>query len=1074
MKNLWKVFLVCCLFFSSLSAMGQEKNISGKVLDDFNETVPGVNVQVKGTMLGTVTDADGNFNITVPNVKSVLIFSFIGYATQEITVGNQTKLTVKLKDDTQNLDEVVVVAYGSARKSDLTGALTTLRPDANDAAKASSIDNLLQGKVAGLNVTSSVSAPGAASSVTIRGANSLRGDNQPLYVIDNVPQASTGDFASSALSGDFQIAQDPLSSLNPADIENITVLKDASATAIYGSRGANGVILITTKKGSMGKPKVNVTANFTVANARNLYDMMTLEQSAMYKNSQKDEKSRQFYLIDGQVRYVFADNVGTYLENPNDPKNYRVLEYRNWQKEIYQSAFSQNYSASVSGGSDKIKYYVSASFKDVNGITVGTGFKQGDLRTNLTADLSKTVKLNLTMNGSLRQNNMMAGGNTIGGATSSISRTALDYSPYQVPDDDPNMLTSPDLKTTVFSWRDDYDDITNDKTFKVGLDLSWNIIEHLTYNLRVGGNMNINDRSRWWGTQLTLGANDNGILSLTNTDKNNYSVENLLNWNSNIGKDITFGATVGVTYDDYGNVVKNTKGTDFEIKTLRTKGLQLASKVDNQQPIQKDFQLLSYLGRVNFNFYEKYLLTASVRADGSSKFREGKRWSYFPSASVAWRMEQEEFLKNTEWLDQLKVRVGYGQTGNQSIDPYSTFSDYARVIDYATAKGDRLLALGVDKLQNDGLKWERTTSWNAGVDFGFLHSRLTGTVDLYHKKTTDLLISRTLPASSGFGSVMLNQGSLSNKGIEISLNGEIIHSKDWSWNIGANIGFNKSTIGDLGFEPADFGDLKQVRGYLGNSIGDHFGIANIFLVDQAPGLFFGYKTDGIVQEEDIADGKGVKYTAQDGSTKYYTKDPSSGSVKPHAGDVKYVDMNGDGVIDENDKTIIGDPNPDFTYGFQTRVSWKSLSLSASFNGVYGADRLNTNIRYNMTPATNAGNLTQEAFLNSWTAENHSNLYPGTGYLIPNGVVMDRYVEDASYLRCSDITLNYILPKLWTNKIGFENISVFASLKNAFVITSYSGYDPEVNSFAFDGLRPGIDMSPYPSARSYVFGLNVTF
>ena len=340
---------------------------------------------------------------------------------------------------------------------------------------------------------------------------------------------------------------------------------------------------------------------------------------------------------------------------------------------------------------------------------------------------------------------------------------------------------------------------------------------------------------------------------------------------------------------------------------------------------------------------------------------------------------------------------------------------------------------------------------------------------LYQKKTNDLLISRSLPASSGFASVMLNQGSLKNKGVEISLNGDILRNLNgWSWSLGGNIGFNKSKIGDLGFAPTDFGTLKNVRGYQGTSIGDHFGIANLFIAGEAPGLFFGYKTQGIIQPEDIVDGK-VAYTAADGSTKYYS---SSVANDLGAGNIKAVDMNEDGVVDEKDKTILGNPNPDFTYGFQTRIAWKDLSVSASFNGVHGNQILNTNIRY-YTPSRQAGNLTQEAFRNIWTEENHSNLYPSATANVKN-VVYDRYIEDGSYLRCSDITLNYTLPKSWMKKIGFQNIGVFASVKNAFVITNYSGYDPEINSFAFDGLRPGIDMNAFPSQRSYVFGLNVAF
>lgn len=1060
-------------FFSMLSAatFAQQKNITGKVTDVTKEGMPGVNVQIKGLAQGTITDFDGNYSITVPDSKAVLVFSFIGYTSREVPVGNKTVVNVNLEEDTQALDEVVVVAYGSARRSDLTGALTTFRPDDKDAAKANSLDNLLSGKVAGLVVSTASANPGSASSVTIRGASSLRGDNQPLYVIDNVPQASTGEFAGSGIAGDFQIAQDPLASLNPNDIESITVLKDASSTAIYGSRGANGVILITTKKGKAGAVKVNAAANFTVANATRLMKMMNLEEYGRYINSRTadpdDPTKVQFHFVGDEVRYVFNDAMDKY--DPNNPATYRLPGYRNWQKEIYASAFSQNYSLSVDGGSDKATYYVSANFKDINGTVKQTGLQQGDLRATLNADLSNTVKLNMTVSGSLRQNNMMAGGNTLGGATGAISRTALDYAPFEMPEDDPQFTN--ENKTNVFSWLNDYVDLADDKTFKASLDLSWQMFKFLRYNLRTGGNINTNDRKRWYGMQLYQGMNNQGYLSQSNLAKNNYSVENMLSYNTKFGDLATLDATAGITYEAYSSVNKNVIGKNFSVFDLRENGLHMAKDVTHYEPVQKDFQLLSYLARVNVNFLEKYLITASFRADGSSKFATNNRWGYFPSGSVAWRMEQEEFLKEVNWLNQLKLRLSYGVTGNQSIDPYSTFSMYGNPnsIIYVDGNGNKETAVVVTNLPNYDLTWEKTASWNVGVDFGLFRSRLNGTLDLYQKKTTDLLISRALPGSAGFGSTYYNQGSLTNKGVELTLNAHIVDTKDWQWSVSANIGVNKGEIGDLGLLPSEFGHLGEQVGYYGNALGDQFGVGHVFLAGKAPGLFFGYVTQGIVQKEDITD-QGVKYIKDDGSAGYYQTFKNNA---PAAGDIKYVDKNGDGVIDEGDRDIIGDPNPDFTYGFQTSLSWKNLSLSATFQGVQGRDILNTGNRYINTPGRRSNNITQEAYQNMWTETNPSNLYPRSTFDVPN-MVMDRYVEDGSYLRCSDITLSYLFPRQWMHKIYFQNLSVYASVKNAFVVTGYSGYDPEVNSFAFNGLCPGVDMNAYPNPRSFVFGLNLTF
>ena len=897
----FKVHSICVflmfLLMIPFGAFAQQGMVTGQVVDEKGESVIGATVQVKGTSDGTITDFDGNFSLKA-KVGNTLVVSYVGYSTQEVKISKQTGNRIVLKEDAEVLDEVVVVGYGTARKGDLTGALTTMKPDANDAAKATSLDNLLSGKVAGLVVSSSSAMAGSASSITIRGASSLRGDNQPLYVIDNVPQASAGEFASSGISGDFQINQDPLASLNPSDIEDITILKDASSTAIYGSRGANGVILITTKKGKQGKAKVNVSANFTIAEPSKLLEMTNLYEHAAYINSRVSNGQYPFYVVGDEVRYVFNDALANY--DPNNPATYHIINYRNWQKEIYTSAFSQNYSLSVSGGTDKTTYYISANFKDINGTVKQTGLKQGDLRANIGMDLSKSVHLNMTLSGSLRQNNMMAGGSTLGGSTTAISRTALDYAPFEMPDGDPSF--SSENKTTIFSWLNDYEDIANDKTFNASMDLSWNIMKGLRYNLRVGGNLNINDRKRWYGLQLYQGMNNNGYLALTDLNKSNVSIENVLNYNTKLGSVATLDATVGVTYDDYNFLNENTNGSQFTMFDLRENGLHMAGNVQHLAPIQKDYQLLSYLGRINLTFLDKYLITASLRADGSSKFGKGNRWGYFPSASVAWRMEQEEFLKEVDWLNQLKVRVSYGVTGNQSIDPYSTFSMYGSDgnYHYGNGNGEQESVLQITNLPNDGLTWEKTASWNAGLDFSLLRSRLSGTFDFYVKRTNDLLISRSLPGSAGFGSTYYNQGSLDNKGVEFSLTAQVIDTKDWKWSITGNIGKNKSKIVNLGLLPTDFGCLGERIGYYGNSLGDHFGVGHVFLQGEAPGLFLGYVTQGIVQPEDITD-QGVKFIKDDGTIGYY-KDVN-GSI-PAAGDIKFVDKDGNGSVNTSDRDII--------------------------------------------------------------------------------------------------------------------------------------------------------------------------
>ena len=1038
----------------------------GTVIDAQGEPLIGVSILEVGTTNGTITDIDGKFTLQVTS-GATLELSYIGYKTQQLKAVSDLG-TIQMSDDTEVLQEVVVTALGIKREKKALGyAMQEVKGESLVEARETNLANALSGKISGVQIIRSSNGPGGSSKIQLRGANSVTGTNQPLIVVDGVPMDNFTGASNNDIDNPSMDMGNGLSDINPEDIESMSVLKGASAAALYGSRAGNGVILITTKKGKQGKAKVNVSANFTIAEPSKLLEMTNLYEHAAYINSRVSNGQYPFYVVGDEVRYVFNDALANY--DPNNPATYHIINYRNWQKEIYTSAFSQNYSLSVSGGTDKTTYYISANFKDINGTVKQTGLKQGDLRANIGMDLSKSVHLNMTLSGSLRQNNMMAGGSTLGGSTTAISRTALDYAPFEMPDGDPSF--SSENKTTIFSWLNDYEDIANDKTFNASMDLSWNIMKGLRYNLRVGGNLNINDRKRWYGLQLYQGMNNNGYLALTDLNKSNVSIENVLNYNTKLGSVATLDATVGVTYDDYNFLNENTNGSQFTMFDLRENGLHMAGNVQHLAPIQKDYQLLSYLGRINLTFLDKYLITASLRADGSSKFGKGNRWGYFPSASVAWRMEQEEFLKEVDWLNQLKVRVSYGVTGNQSIDPYSTFSMYGSDgnYHYGNGNGEQESVLQITNLPNDGLTWEKTASWNAGLDFSLLRSRLSGTFDFYVKRTNDLLISRSLPGSAGFGSTYYNQGSLDNKGVEFSLTAQVIDTKDWKWSITGNIGKNKSKIVNLGLLPTDFGCLGERIGYYGNSLGDHFGVGHVFLQGEAPGLFLGYVTQGIVQPEDITD-QGVKFIKDDGTIGYY-KDVN-GSI-PAAGDIKFVDKDGNGSVNTSDRDIIGNPNPGFTYGFQTSLSWKGLTLSAAFNGVQDRDVINVNNRYINTPGQKAGTVSKKAFEGMWTPENHSNLYPSSNFIVQN-MVMDRYVEDASYLRCSDITLNYALPTAWMKKIGFQNTSIFASVKNAFVITDYSGYDPEVNSFAFDGLRPGVDMSSYPTPRQFVFGLNVTF
>ena len=1086
------IYLQCLLLFLIGVELKGQISISGKVKDNTNQVLIGASVLVKGATIGTTTDIDGNFTLQVPDEKASIVFSFVGMQSQQITVGKKRFFDVVLSDNQKLLDELVVVGYGTMKKSDLTGAVSSYKPDEKEIGKSLSIDNILKGKVAGLNISTTASAPGAASSVTIRGANSLRGDNQPLYVIDNIPQASAGEFVNNGNDGTFSIATNPLSSLNPADIESVEVLKDASATAIYGSRGANGVILITTKKGKSGKAKITVNGSYTIAEPAKLLPVLGLTEYAQYrlirmggyvKNPMSNEWNTSVFdplkneMVRNSVFQFFIDKNSVFRFNGDKtklPELWTELSEVDWQSEVYKPALSQNYTMSITGGTDKTTYFVSGAFKNVNGLVRNTGLKQGDLRLNLNSQLSNSVKVVIAVNGSIKENDMMAGGNTTGGATGDISSVAIYSQPYARSMEEME-LTTPNLadRATIWTWVDDFEDKTSESTFRASLDLDWKINNFLRYNLRTGGNVAFQKRSRWYNVTLYTGAMQNGYVTQADYNRENYSIENVLQFSKKIRSFLDVNAIAGVTFDDYNSVNTLIVGNKFNMYDFREKGLHIAGNIEVKQPIQRDYQLLSYLSRANLSFLGgRYLLTASIRADGSSKFTDKNRWAYFPSGSIAWRLEEEKFMKSIQYINQLKLRLGYGETGSQSIDPYSTFATFGtefvntpqgspKPAQGATLSGGKLIGLVMNKMANTNLKWERTSSYNFGVDFSLFKERISGSVDIYSKITRDLLIQRDIPPSTGYRYLVINQGSLQNNGMELSLRYEVVRSKNLKWNLSGNIARNTPRILDFGL-PEKLWDTEYRKAYMGNTIGDHFGEVNIFMVGGAPGLFYGYQTDGIIQEND----------------NYLTNIKSSpGTLAP--GNLKIVDRNNDGIINQLDRTVLGNPNPEFTYGLQSSVKWKDFSLTVDFNGVSGKDIFNTRTRYLGLPSMSTGMLLSDVFHkmyrndNPWIGEYKGNEIPSATSNTPK-IVLDRYIEDGSYLRCSDITLGYSLPKTWLKAIGFERIDTYASVKNPFIISNYSGYDPEVNSFAFDGTRPGIDMSSYPQIRSYIIGINLGF
>lgn len=1033
---------ILMLLFLLVSTYTYAMKVDGTVLDENNLAIIGATIQIKGQEgVGTVTDFDGKFVLDVPNVKkATLIISYVGYKTKHVPLNGRTIITVQLDPDVTELDEVVVVGYGAVKKSDLTGSVTSVKATEAEAARSTSFDKLLQGKAAGVTVSTGSAAPGGSVSVRIRGTSSLRGDNSPLYVIDGNIISGLGDtmdpMAAGTGGGNSRAdAQNPLASISPQDIESIEVLKDASATAIYGSQGANGVILITTKRGKEGKPAVMVSANTTVSTLAKKIDMLDPYEYISFRNAPE-----------------FNNGVpGTMTMDGYTPVD--------WQDYCTRVAVSQNYRASVSGKSNKTSYFIASGYSKQQGVINKTGVDKFDIRINLDQDINDMISLKSNTAFSSVKTKMTSGTDKLANTRTSIVRHMISFKPIRGMEDDYSSydenVTSPD------SWFTDYDDDSSENLFNTNLTLDIKALKWLTFRLKGGMIYKNKERSMWYGTMTHIGAQTNGKAGRSSFSTTSYNTEALAMFNHKFGKKHRINGTVGVTYDIKDLRQSSITGENFFSEDLRANGISMAKKLYPYSFKLTGEQLFSVLARGIYNYDDRYILTATFRADGSSKFSKENRFSYFPSFAFAWRMNQEKWLKDIEEISNLKLRLGWGQVGNQAIAAYSTLPSY-NITSSAGVDGSLVSGMVPGLISNSNLKWETSEQYNIGFDLGLFNQRLTFTADAYVKNTKDLLQQISIPYSSGYKTMWINNGKIQNKGIELSVNGVAIDNRNWNWTVGGNIAFTKNTIKELGMAPDDFGMLKGETGYWGENVGNNTYTkfpANVFLVNNSIGLFMGYETNGIMQE-----------------SQYYSienqKNPlmmNGQEIKP--GDILYVDQNGDRVVDNSDRVILGNPNPDFVYALNSTLSYKNWTLDMQFNGVVGNEIINANLIDETDVKNNNNNVRKDAYFKAWTSENGSNAYPRLGYE-PKGVLSDRIIEDGSYLKLSYISLSYLF-KFKKSKV-IKSLSLNATAGNVFTITSYSGYDPDVNTFANDVDRMGVDLVSYPSARNYTFGVIANF
>ncbi|WP_281612940.1 TonB-dependent receptor [Flammeovirga sp. SubArs3] len=1039
---------------SSESYAQEETILKGIVMsDEDHEPLPIASVIIKGTTNGTVTDMNGEFSIKVTKGQT-LVVTYLGMETVQWTYNGENNHTFTLTTAAELLDDIVVVGYGTVQRRDLTGSVSQVDEDENIVRQYNDVDQMLQGRVSGVQVVGNDGAQGGAVSVKIRGVNSLRGNNEPLYVVDGIIISSAGETPANVQGGNSApTAQNGLAGINPKDIESIEVLKDASATAIYGSRGANGVVLITTKKGKKGEAKINFFANTSISEPSKTIDVLDGYEYAQFMND-----------------FAISNNqIPSYQLNPETREVYdlasgRLLQQHNWQDEIYRTAVSYSTGASMSGGTGKTDYYVSMGYNNKQGVIPNSYSQSGDLRINLGQQISKKLRFETKttlyyLEGSYAQTGEKAGGNR------SLVNQLVGKSPLTGMDIDGSGDDAA-AELTPWDFVNNNDDLTKQFRTIIGANLQYKIIKGLKATVRAGADIRTQNRSIWFGPGTFQGNQQNGYLNTIDQTRSSYNVDGILNFNRTFSKKHRFGVTAVATYD-YINKASTTYAVgNFIDHSFRGEAPQYGQDIlSPESTLTFAESIFSYLGRVNYTFNNKYVVTANFRADKSSKFGDGQQWGYFPSTSVAWYISEENFLKTSNTLSDLKLRAGWGRTGNQAIQPYQTLVNYTDNM-YPDANNGNQVGLVPANLANPNLTWETTDQYNIGLDFGFMKSRLTGTVDVYSKHTIDLLQRIQAPPTTGFNNYYINRGEMYNRGIELNLNAVLVDKNDWGINIGGSFTKNITEIGDLGLPEQTIyinGQPQQVQGYVGNDVssGSNLnGPANVFIKGMPVGVFYGYQTNGIyATPEEAAQG------------------PSFNETPNQAGDVIFVDQNGDGVISPEDKTIIGDPNPEFMYTFNAEFRYKILRLSMLWNGIYGNDIMNADLVWtgNPSPVNGNWNVRSDVYYNAWTPQNTTTDVPRVGYGYANSMhnhMTDRLIEDGSYLRLSNVTLTVDIPtEKWKNIGAF---SFYCTVKNPITITDYSGYDPEVTSFVYDGTIMGTDWGAYANLRSYLMGINVTF
>ncbi|TKB97792.1 SusC/RagA family TonB-linked outer membrane protein [Pedobacter cryophilus] len=1014
-QKLLSMFFVCLMLAGA--AFAQDKRVTGKVTSkEDGLPLPGVSVKATGSNVVTQTDANGNYSIGVPATAKSLEFSFIGFLSQNVAIGSKTAINISLVTDAKQLSEIVVTAYGTQRRADVTGAQSSIK--AADIANTPilSPEQALQGRAAGVQVTQSSGTPGGGISIRIRGTSSIGASSQPLYVVDGVP-ISTGSYTQIGAGGQTSNA---LSDINPNDIESIEVLKDAASSAIYGSRAANGVVIVNTKRGANQTTKISFNSYYGQQEVNKLLPLISGQQYIELMNEAVLNRRGP------------GNNYGTLTGLSADPATYANTD---WQNEIFRTAPIKNYDLSARGGNDKTKFSISGSYFDQEGIVIASGFKRWSGRINVDNQATEKLKLSLNAGFNSSVSNRINNDNNINGVVSASILLGSHIPVYNANGTYGKDAVS-SVDNPVASALERIFLNTNNRLLTSG-SAEYQILPSLTFKSQLSLDYLTSKDRNYNPTTTNTGAASAGAGSEGQNQEVNYVTENILNFNKTFASKHILNLTGVFSYQEsnYENLFAAATGFPTNDFTRLSSGAVRVTTASGGS----SYALESYVARANYSFNNKYVLQGSVRVDGSSRFGADKRYGTFPAVSAAWNVTEESFLKNVNEISNLKLRGSYGIVGNQEIGNFTSLQLVGGGANYLQQSG-----LAPSQLGNTILSWENTASIDLGFDLGMFKNRLTFTFDAYQKKTEDLLLGQPLVGSSGFLSIQSNIGKLENKGLEFGLTGVILDKKDFSWTSNVNLSFNKNEVLAISGNPFASGFASWVAP--GGSLGD----------------FRGYRTDGIFQS-----------AAEIAAAPIHTV-TASALTSTAPGDQRFKDLNGDGRITADDQEIIGNGMPTYFGGFTNNFRYKNFDLSA-FVQFSGGNQIYNNTR-GFSEGMNSIFGQTTAVLNRWTPTNPSTTMPRAVYQDPNNNrrTSDRFLEDGDFLRMKNISLSYTFSPQFLTKLKVSNLKLYVAGQNLFTITDYSGLDPEVSTFSDTNTAPGTDFLTFPQSKTYTFGLNLTF